>query len=227
MQKELHRKLHERLIVEVNKRSMTTIIKIALLGTKTQICNDALLEIITIRSISDIRGLRLKDMERLLFALNFFNFKSTSGIEIKLFVKALNELLFKRHVEISEHPQFLAKCLHHLAYNGIHIFNLGSKMLKMSNSEADSGKMNETAHEILLLDSLAELNSNQFNGPQLTQKQCIQLMHNYCIPAMAADNNNLNSGMDAVLLDIWDSLMIIFGERCVWVYMSFMHRPGM
>ena len=103
----------------IDKYSLTACLHIAILGTNLQYCHQELIESIVTRYHDNIEKVRLKDIERLTFALGLFDFKTTSGIEQKLLLKIIGELK-SRLDEVVSHPKCLASTAHYLTTCGIH-----------------------------------------------------------------------------------------------------------
>lgn len=106
------------ILPHVDKFGMLACLHIALIGTTLQYCHQGLLETILKRFNDEVATSRLKDIERITFAICLFNFKSESGIEKELLEKIRSELRV-RVDEIVLHPRCLASIAHYLSQLGI------------------------------------------------------------------------------------------------------------
>lgn len=111
--------LSNALLWKVDKYSLTACLHVALLGTNLQYCHQELLEAIVKRYNKDIKQVRLKDIERVAFALGLFDFKTQSGIEQELLSKIIDELK-SRVDEVVLHPKCMAACAHYLTMSGVY-----------------------------------------------------------------------------------------------------------
>lgn len=219
--------LQQHLIDAIPKRSFHMAINIALLGTKTRVCNDNLLEIIVNRLMREVSLIRLKDLERITFALNIFAFKTKSGIEQRLFEAIQAELESNRDDEIAEFPRLLAQCVRYLAYAGIHSNRLIGQVLEPTNLCTVYGDVKNYDNDIALLDCYARINlKRSYRGPLLTDQQCSQLKRKFCAPnPMAAGSRRLNN-TDELSMDIWNCLKRLYGH-CDWALaLPYYYRPG-
>lgn len=197
---------------------------IALLGSKTRIYNNKLLHATVEHFLLHLTDLRLKDMERICFILQLFNFKSKSGIETKLFKAILNELE-TRTEEIYEYPRARAQCLRYLAYAGFHSQLQIAQTLHPNNLNRVYGHPANYGHEIQFLDTYTKINLNgKYNGPQLNDEQCAVLARQYCaVPPIDRIKRTLTDELDIVL---WNRLKEIY-KHCEWAHvLPYKYRTG-
>lgn len=122
-------KMSEALLPRVDSISIIACLHIALLGTNLQYCHQELFEAIVLRFNRDLKKTRLKDIERISFALGLFNFKTDSGAEKELLWNIVGELK-SRVKEIMMYPKCLAANAHYLSVCGIHDVEIIKSVLK-------------------------------------------------------------------------------------------------
>jgi hypothetical protein len=106
------------LVPRVESCGLLVCLHIALLGTNLQYCSQELMEAVVKRYHKDIKIARLKDLERITFALGLFDFKSESGLETEL-VRQIVEQLKLRPNEIMTHPKCLSNIAQYLTLCGV------------------------------------------------------------------------------------------------------------
>lgn len=121
--------LSDLLVPKVSGCSLIACLHIGLLGTNLQICHQELMEAIVRRFNQDLPATRLKDIERITFALGLFDFKTESGIERELLWKTIDELK-ARVREIMMYPRCLAANAHYLTVCGVHDVDIIKSVLK-------------------------------------------------------------------------------------------------
>lgn len=131
--------LSEVLVPKVKDASLIACLHIILLGTNLQYCHQRLLEEVVKKYNENLKSTRLKDIERITFALSLFNFKTESGIEQELLLKIVDELK-SRVDEIVQHPKSFSSAVHFLSVCGIHDMDLLRSVLKEDFLEFAYGK---------------------------------------------------------------------------------------
>lgn len=163
--------LQKKLFWHAENQSILTALHIALLGTTVYVVNHQLIEMIVHRFISHINELRLKDMERIVWVLAVFDFKSTTGASIKLLEAIVNELP-KRFAEIHKYTQSYIMCTYYLALRGFANTNLIAYCLTPAHLDKVYGKIWYYPRELLFLDSYTRINlKNVYAGHQLNIAQ--------------------------------------------------------
>lgn len=176
-----------------------------------------MLEIVVKRTLTNLKGLRVKDMLRLMLALNLFDFKSESGIENQLFKAILHELETARFEEIAEFPRMLAQCLRYLVYAGTYSQQLIEHVLDPNTLSAVYGDIGDFDQEILLLNSFVQVNlKDSYRGPLLTEEQCKQMMLRFCADMPTPNAKSMNR-TDELQMEIWHCLRDIY-KHCDWVH---------
>ena len=113
----------------INNYSVITCLHIALLGTNLQYCHQQLFEAIVVRINQDLKASRLKDIERITFAMGLFDFKTESGVEKELLQNIIKEL--KHRVdEIMLYPKCLGANAHYLSMLGVYDIDIIRSVLK-------------------------------------------------------------------------------------------------
>lgn len=117
-----------RLVPEVDRLSILCCVHIALAGTNTQLFHPEILNKIAKKFVQDISATRLKDLERLTFALTMFNFspKTTPDIFDTVLAELRNPV---RENEFSMYPRCLPSCVHYLGLQQIYPHDLINKVL--------------------------------------------------------------------------------------------------
>lgn len=99
-----------------------------LAGTNAQFFNREILTKISEKFLTHMSEARLKDLERLTFALTLYNFNPPTSKPI--FTEVLKELYKpERQNEFEKYPRCLSSCLHYLGLQQIYPHDLISKVL--------------------------------------------------------------------------------------------------
>lgn len=111
--------LSDALLPKVDQHNILTCLHMILLGTNLQYCHHDLISAIARKFSKNLKKLRLKDIERMTFALGLFDFKMECGFEKELLVKVIEELKL-RVDEILIFPRCLPATAHYLTLSGVH-----------------------------------------------------------------------------------------------------------
>lgn len=123
--------LMDKLVPNINRVSQLCCTHIALLGTNIHLYHEGTMNEIVQRFINEIESSRLKDLERLAFALSLYNYEHKMEPSIyKLIAKELCGS--ERAQEIQQHPRCLPCCLHYLSLQKIYLNEEISKVLDES-----------------------------------------------------------------------------------------------
>jgi hypothetical protein len=120
--------LMDKLVPNIKRVSQLCCIHIALLGTNIHLYHERTINEIVQRFVNEIRSLRLKDLERLAFALSLYNYEHKMEPSIyKLIAKEICRS--ERAQEIEQYPRCLSCCLHYLSLQKIYLNDEISKVL--------------------------------------------------------------------------------------------------
>lgn len=119
--------------------SLFACLHIALLGTSAQFLNVEIMTKISEKFIQNISDTRLKDLERLTFALSLFNLNPSTSKPI--YPEILEELYKpEREDEIKKYPKCLSCCVHYLGLQEIYPYDLIDKVLDTEFIKSTYGK---------------------------------------------------------------------------------------
>jgi hypothetical protein len=123
--------LMDKLIAQIDRLSQLCCTHIALVGTNIHLYHEETMNRIVQRFVNEIRLARLKDLERLAFALSLFNFEHR--LEPSIY-KLIGEELCRRErtQEIQQYPRCLTCCLHYLSLQKIFLTEEISRVLDKS-----------------------------------------------------------------------------------------------
>lgn len=185
----------------------------ALLGTKTRICNNNLMTAIVERFRTNIKEARIKDLERIVLAITKLNFKSGTGIEDELCREILQEIKRpERKFEIEEFPQGLAACIQYLAYKDLYCPSLFAYILSPTIVRTVFEKRSTYDVTILFLDSYARINlKEEYSGPYLEKSMCADISGRLQKPIIMDDHERLISE-DLVLASVSAAIKKCFGQ---------------
>lgn len=142
-------------------------------------------------------------MERIAWALVLFDFKSKSGVEIKLF-DAIRKELPKRTEEMEKHSLSFVMCANYLSMRGCADAALIGRILNPSYLMKAFGKPEFFIRELLFLDSYAQINlKNSYKGPLLNEAQRQRLASAYSNENNSADR----SSADKLAINVMKSIM--------------------
>lgn len=120
--------LMDKLVPNIKRVSQLCCTHIALLGTNIHLYHEGTINEIVQRFVNEIESSRLKDLERLAFALSLYNYEHKMEPSIyKLIAKELCKS--ERAQEIEQHPRCLSCCLHFLSLQKIYLNEEISKVL--------------------------------------------------------------------------------------------------
>lgn len=123
--------LMDKLVPNINRVSQLCCTHIALLGTNMNQYHEGTMNEIVQRFVNEIESSRLKDLERLAFALSLYNYEHKMEPSIyKLIARELCRS--ERAQEIEQHPRCLSCCLHYLSLQKIYLSEEISKVLDKS-----------------------------------------------------------------------------------------------
>lgn len=171
-----------------------TCTQIALLAAKAHNCNAELMEIVAQRFLSNIKALRLKDMERVCYAFTKLDFADT-----QLFQSILTEMP-DREAELRDFPRVFARCTRYLAANGMPCQPLIRIILSPDWLASTYGGPENFDEEILFLDAYARISSRcAYDGPRLSKEQRHTFASIFC-----TDKHN------AVEMEVFDAVRNVY-----------------
>lgn len=120
--------LQTKLLPEIDRLSIQACVHIALAGTNVQLFHPAILTKISEKFMKSISSTRLKDLERLIFALTLFKFNPKTVPNI--FETVFNEIKKpERQEETNKHPRCFACLIHYLGLQEIYCHEFLNKVL--------------------------------------------------------------------------------------------------
>lgn len=123
--------LLDKLMPHVDRVSQLCCTQIALVGTNIYLYHEGTMNKIVQRFVNEIRLARLKDLERLAFALSLYNYEHK--MEPSIYKLIAEELCrSERTLEIQQYPRCLPCCLHYLSLQKVFITEEISKVLDKS-----------------------------------------------------------------------------------------------
>lgn len=172
--------LLKKLICDVRHRDLKACTHTALLAAKAHNCDDALMEVIVERFLSNIKSIRMKDMERVCFACIKLAFDSASRTDVKLFEAILTEMP-NRTAELQKYPRVFAKCMRYLVLKEIPCQQLIKTVLSPEFLHSTYGTPENFDEEILFLDTYTRINlSDTYDGSQLSDQQRHVIASKFC-----------------------------------------------
>lgn len=123
--------LMDKLMPHIDRVSQLCCTHIALVGTNIHLYHEGTMNKIVQRFLNEIRSARLKDLERLAFALSLYNYEHKMEPSI---YKLIGEELCRseRTQEIQKFPKCLPCCLHYLSLQKVYLTEEISKVLDKS-----------------------------------------------------------------------------------------------
>jgi hypothetical protein len=123
--------LMDKLVPNIDRVSRLCCTHIALLGTNLHVYHEGTMNKIVQRFVNEIEVSRLKDLERLAFALSLYNYEHKTEPSIyRLIAEELHKS--ERAQEIQKYPKCLPCCLHYLSLQKIFFSDEISKVLDAS-----------------------------------------------------------------------------------------------
>jgi hypothetical protein len=123
--------LMDKLMPNIDRLSQLCCTHIALLGTNVQLYHEGAMNKIVQRFVKEIQSCRLKDLERLAFALSLYNYEHKMEPSIyELIAQELSRS--ERTEEIKQYPKCLSCCLHYLSLQKIFLKEEISKVLDIN-----------------------------------------------------------------------------------------------
>ena len=120
--------LLDKLSSQIDRLSLLSCVHVALTGTTILVLHEEVLNKVVDRVYKEIDSCRLKDLERIAFALSLYNYKHEKTPNIyDLLVEQLSKS--ERLDEIKAHPKCVSCCLNYLSQNGIYLQQEISKVL--------------------------------------------------------------------------------------------------
>ncbi|VVC42713.1 RAP domain [Cinara cedri] len=162
-------KLMDVLVEKVNEVDLICCIHMALLGTKLMIRHEKLLKTISQRIVNEISQARIKDMERLMFALSTLNYNPhTTPCIFESIVKELRNN--SRSIDFERHTKSYILVLSNLAVMGIFPYDCISKALKKEMLHKCFGKRLSrfsVPRDIVSLNNSLLIECPDYSGPLL------------------------------------------------------------
>lgn len=207
--------LMDKLVPNINRVSRLCCTHIALLGTNIHLYHEGTMNEIVKRFVDEIESSRLKDLERLAFALSLYNYEHKMEPSIyKLIAKELCRS--ERAQEIQQHPKCLSCCLHYLSLQKIYLNEEISKVLDESFIRAVYGKNNhKVGREILSLDMSVGLECPEYKGNRLEPKLRNYLAKIYTDSIWEYKDltGKKLSATDQILLEVISAAISVLGGR--------------
>uniref|UniRef100_A0A8D8ARI9 FAST kinase domain-containing protein 5 n=1 Tax=Culex pipiens TaxID=7175 RepID=A0A8D8ARI9_CULPI len=157
-------------VPQVPRLSLFCCLHLALLGTDIHLCHQPILEAIIDRFSQNIKQLRLKDMERIVFALAHFNMDLPSQKDLNLMRTIQSELPTRIH-EITTYPKSYLSLLNFLTLKEIYSEELitaafDRRFLQMTYGRNVAG----AGREVIALDSFLRINAPTYSGNLFPEK---------------------------------------------------------
>lgn len=219
-------KLCDELLKRIEKYNYLTLMHIALIGVNMQNCHEELIIKITEKLNSEIKNIRLKDLDRMSHVISLYDIESKNGIEIEFMKNVLNELRV-RVDEIIKHPRCFTSTLHYLTLKGIYDLELIASALKENFLTFAYGKNAKAlSRDILCLDCYTKINlKGVYDGPQLNDRmrRTIATLQSQFIPYRNSPYKLTHT--DKLLLDVKDFAEIKFGPNIMTQVLPQYERP--
>jgi hypothetical protein len=216
-----------------------------LLGTKLQYYHQRLFSAVVSRFNEELKQARLKDMERLTFAMGLFDFKSQDGMEKEVTKNILLELKL-RVQEIMKYPRCLAAIAHFLTILGVHDVDIIKSVLTKDFIDLTYGESRvrkpakfiqkffeisgknrmKIGHEVLCLDSFTRINlKSSYDGPQLDKKlrALITKHESHYVPYRDQPYKLTHS--DLLILNVKEYLEVRYGPNNLRHILPHFERP--
>lgn len=218
--------LLDKLMAQIPRLSLMSCLHVLLLGTDMQVCHSDIVEAILHRFDKDVPGTRLKEMERISFALGLFDFKSKCGIEKTISEKILAELK-NRVPEIMKYPKCLPSTLHYLSYRGFVDAELISSVLDEQYLGLAYGRNANLGREVFCLDSYVQIYmKDTYNGNRLLEKRRKTMGKILCHYIPERGGTFKTSATDKILLEIKETAEMLFGSCHMAHVLPHFDRPG-
>lgn len=218
--------LLDKLMAQIPRLSLMSCLHVLLLGTDMQLCHSDTVEAVLHRFDKDIPNTRLKEMERISFALGLFDFKSNSGIEKTISEKILAELK-NRVPEIMKYPKCLPSTLHYLSYRGFVDAELISSVLDEQYLALAYGRNATLGREVFCLDSYVQIHmKDTYNGNRLLEKRRKTMGKILCHYIPERGGAFKINATDNILLEIKETAEMLFGSCHLAHVLPHFERPG-
>lgn len=218
--------LLDNVLVHIPRLSLLSCLHIVLLGTDIQVCHTRSIEMVLQRFAGDLAGTRLKDMERLSFAMGLFDFRSDSGVEVELSRRFVDELK-ERVPEIMKYPRCFPSCLHYLSMRGFADSELISSVLDEQFLKLAYGRNCTLGREVFCLDSYTQICiEDGYVGNRLAdnRRRTMGKILSHYIPVR--DGAFKTSATDKILLEIKETAADLY-EHCHMAHvLPHFDRPG-
>lgn len=123
--------LMDKLMPNIDRLSRLCCTHIALVGTNVQLYHEGIMNKIVQRLVNELESCRLKDLERLAFALSMYNYEHK--MEPSIYKLIAQELCrSERTEEIKLYPKCLSCCLHYLSIQEVFLKEETSKVLDIN-----------------------------------------------------------------------------------------------
>lgn len=225
--------LQTKLVPEIDRLSILACVHIALAGTNIQQFHPEILTKISERFVKSISSTRLKDLERLIFALTLFKFNPKTVPNI--FETVFNEIKKpERQEEIKKYPRCFACLIHYLGLEELYSYELLNKVLdpkfivtaygKYFEYKFDSLNYNykcclvgfnkqKIGREILFLNSSIDIDCPDYAGHRLTPKLQESLTR-WGADWIPKKNQKFRlTAADALMLAMIDAVEVVHGKN--------------
>lgn len=191
-----------------------------------QNCHEQLIIKIIEKLNSQIKNIRLKDLDRMSHVISLYDIESESGIEIEFMKNVLAELKI-RVDEIIKHPRCFTSTVHYLTLKGIYDLELITAALKENFLSFAYGKnIKVYSRDILCLDCFTKINlKGIYEGPQISDKlrRNIATLQSQFIPVRNSPYKLTHT--DKLLLDIKEFAELKFGPNVMTQALPQYERP--
>ncbi|KAK3876256.1 hypothetical protein Pcinc_018943 [Petrolisthes cinctipes] len=197
---------------ELHRLNYMCLLQVALLGNELLIFHPQVMDTIASRFAGDIKGLRLKDIERLTFALMLYNYVPPSRPDIfNLVAQELREP--ERVPEINHYPKCFVSCVVYLTTLGLFPQDLISAALQpsMLNLLSMSRHYSSMGREVNELDWTLEVEGPQnYKGYRLSPDKRAQLTQEY-LGSLPSGPSKYLTHQEKLVLDVKDKLGAMLG----------------
>lgn len=209
--KSLHNLL-ESLKPQLPRLNHMCLLQVALVGNNLLVFHGDVINAIAARFASEVKSLRLKDIERITFALMLYNFIPPDCPDI--FVKIAEELRQKERIsEINMYPKSFVSCVVYLVNMGIFALDLISAALQPSMLSLLSKNTNysDMGREVNELDWALELEGPAgYPGYRLDPESRAELTKKY-IARVPSRSTRDPTHQEKLILEVQDKLAAMLG----------------
>ncbi|XP_069675089.1 FAST kinase domain-containing protein 5, mitochondrial isoform X1 [Periplaneta americana] len=205
----------DKLLPQIDRLSLLCCTHIALAGTNTQLYHEGNMNKIVQRYSKEIQSTRLKDLERIAFALSLYNYEDKGKPSIyDLIAEELGKN--ERNEEIKSYPRCFVCCLHYLSLQKIFLKEHISRVLDKDFIRETYGRnMYKVGREILNLDISMEIECPSYIGNRIEPKMRAYLSKIYTDSVWQYEDlvGRKLSATDRMLLEVVTAAVSILGGQ--------------